>query len=333
VYKLQPGYVGNLIKSQCSGNVALCFGLATLRRFSYIGGFLTLFGLLVTALAFIIPIRDQSKTVSSPSSSIINPMSFVLMLIIFGALLVIVPDFIFLRDLFNNRSNTIFKFYYQAWLLWSVTAAFGTAVLLQNFRGVLGWIFRAGLLIVMCMALVFPALGLPEKTNDFQIPAFNEKLKLGQAAGVPGAIKVASSIWTLDGSQLFSNQYPDDAAAARWLLAAPAGVIAEAVSVDAYSDFGRMAVYSGLPTVLGWYWHEYQWRGTDEPQGTRQEDIRRLYETSSWEDAQAILTQYGIRYVCVGTLERSSYHLNESKFQRYLMPKFQQGQVTIYEVP
>jgi YYY domain-containing protein len=331
--RLQPGIVGNLINSQCSGSVALCFSLATLRRLSYIGGLLTLLGLLGTSLSFVVPIWDQPETTDDPLTSVINPMPFILMLIILGALLVIVPDFVFLRDLFNNRSNTIFKFYYQAWLLWSLAAAFGTAVLLQKLRGALGWIYRTGLVLVLCMALVFPVLGLSDKTNHFQIPAFTENLKAEQNAGVPDAIKVAASVWTLDGAQLFNNQYPDDAAAARWLLTAPGGVIAEAVSEDAYSDYGRMAVYSGQPTVLGWYWHEYQWRGTNEPQGTRQEDIHRLYETSSWEEAQAILAQYGIRYVCVGTLERNTYHLNESKFQRHLTPVFQQGQVTIYEVP
>ncbi|MCX6033691.1 MAG: DUF2298 domain-containing protein, partial [Chloroflexi bacterium] len=261
-YKLQPDFVGNLINSQCSGSVALCFGLATMRRLSYIGGLLTLLGLLGPALAFIVPIRDQQQTAGHASSSVINPMPFVLMVIILGTLLVLAPDFVFLRDLFNNRSNTIFKFYYQAWLLWSLAAAFGVAVLLQKLRGAWGWVYRTGLALVLFMALVFPVLGLPDKTNDFQIPAFIENLKAAQEAGVPDAFRVAASVWTLDGAQLFQHQYPDDAAAAHWLLTAPGGVIAEAFSKDAYSDYGRMAVYSGQPAILGWWWHEYQWRGS-----------------------------------------------------------------------
>ncbi|MCX6038423.1 MAG: hypothetical protein NTW99_11140, partial [Chloroflexi bacterium] len=141
-------------------------------------------------------------------------------------------------------------------------------------------------------------------------------------------------VWTLDGGAFFEQIYPDDMAAAAWLRTAPYGVIVEASKVEAsYTEYSRISTYSGLPTVLGWPMHEGQWRGTYEPQGTRQDDIRRLYETSSWEEAQAILLQYGIRYVCVGTLERNTYHLNESKFQRYLTPVFQQGQVAIYEVP
>ena len=69
------------------------------------------------------------------------------------------------------------------------------------------------------------------------------------------------------------------------------------------------------------------------PRASRQDDIRNLYLTSSWEEADAILTRYGIRYVYIGTLERSTYHVNESKFQAHLTQVFQQGQVVIYEVP
>jgi uncharacterized membrane protein len=123
-------------------------------------------------------------------------------------------------------------------------------------------------------------------------------------------------------------------AGAAWLRTASYGIIVEATKIDAsYTEYARISTYSGLPTILGWPMHEAQWRGTYDPQGTRLDDIRHLYETSSWEEAQAILQQYGIKYVFVGTLERSTYLLNEPKFQQHLTPAFQQGQVVIYEIP
>ena len=70
--------------------------------------------------------------------------------------------------------------------------------------------------------------------------------------------------------------------------------------------------------------------------GTRQADIETLYRTTDWQTAFTIMRKYDIRYVYIGDMERSSYHLstaNESKFQRYLKPVYQQGSVTIYEVP
>jgi uncharacterized membrane protein len=159
-------------------------------------------------------------------------------------------------------------------------------------------------------------------------------LKTARANGDPAAWQTAAQVWTLDGGAFYEVIYPDDMAAATWLRTAPYGVVVEASKVDAsYTDFSRISTYSGLPTILGWPMHEGQWRGSYELQGTRQEDIRRLYETSSWEDAQAVLTQYAVRYICVGTLERNTYRLHESKFQEHLVPVFQQGQVVIYEVP
>ena len=336
-----PDFVTSYLANQGFLSVALYFSETSLRRLSFIGGLLTLLVLLGAVLAFLLKVEGGGEKIERveafeehPSPFILQSASFILFLILLGALLVLAPEFVFLRDQFSNRMNTIFKFYYQAWMLWSLAAAFGVAVLLQDLRGAWNWIYRISLVLVLIMALVYPILGVLTKTNNFQIPAFNQNLKAARAADDPSPWQTAAQVWTLDGGVFFKQIYPDDMAAAAWLRTATYGVIVEASKVDAsYSDYSRISTYSGLPTVLGWPMHEGQWRGTYDPQGTRQDDIRGLYETSSWEQAQAILSQYGIRYVCIGTLERNTYHLNESKFQIHLTPDFQQGQVVIYEVP
>jgi len=279
-------------------------------------------------------------------------MPFVLLLVTLGSLLVIAPEFVFLRDLFVNRMNTIFKFYYQAWLMWSLVAAFGVAVLLQKLRA--GWAlaFKIGLGVVLVMALAYPVFGLSNKTNGFQLTAFSDNLKAAQAAGDPAALQTAARVWTLDGSGLFQSQYPDDAAAANWLLNAPEGVLVEAFNkTSSYTDYARMSTYSGDPTVLGWWYHEWQWRGSVDEKTSpitnltckardsydsrrmRSDDISCLYETNNWAVASEIIAQYNIRYVVIGTLERRDYRINELLFQQYLKPIFHQGQVVIYEVP
>jgi len=351
--KLQPGVVSGFLASECSGSAALCFTLTSVRRLSYIGGLLTLLVLLGVALALLVETGNRKSHSDEPGESLVgHPMPFVLMLITLGTVLVIAPEFVFLRDLFVNRMNTIFKFYYQAWLMWSLVAAFGAAVLWQKLRAGWGWVFRIGLLIVLIMALAYPVFGLPAKTDSFQLPAFARNLKTTQAAGDPAALLTAARVWTLDGSQLFQEQYPDDSAAARWLLNAPEGVIAEAFNkTSSYTDYARMSVYSGDPTVLGWWYHEWQWRGnldelvspiTDltckaqdsyDSRRMRSDDISCLYQTNSWDVASEVITQYNIRYVVIGTLERRDYHINEVLFQQHLKQVFQQGQVVIYEVP
>jgi uncharacterized membrane protein len=86
---------------------------------------------------------------------------------------------------------------------------------------------------------------------------------------------------------------------------------------------------------LGWGNHEGQWHGLSF-QGLlnqRKDDIETLYVTPDWQTTQSIIEQYNVRYVVVGNLERSSYRVNEEKFNNFLKPVFQQGNITIYEVP
>jgi uncharacterized membrane protein len=77
-----------------------------MRRLTYIGGLLTLLALFIPALAFLFKSENNSS-------------SFILLMIVLGSLLIIGPDFLYLRDNFGYRINTIFKFYYQAWIVLS----------------------------------------------------------------------------------------------------------------------------------------------------------------------------------------------------------------------
>lgn len=239
-------------------------------------------------------------------------VGFWLLLVLVAAILVLSPEFFYLLDQFGWRMNTIFKFYYQAWLLWGLAAGFGTAVLLQRVKnGIWAWIWRIVLLVVWVAGLAYPVTMLWIKTNGFS----------------------ASGGLTLDGNAYLERNYPDQAAAIQWLRAAPAGVIAEASGNSYQDDTNRMATNSGDPDVLGWIQHEYQWGRSGDQIGSRPSDLEQLYRTNNWDEAQAILQKYAIRYVVIGPVERSRYKVNEAKFQRNLVSVFQQGSVTIYEVP
>ena len=63
------------------------------------------------------------ETVADLPKAKVETKAFVLLLVLIGALLVVVPEFVYLRDQFGTRMNTIFKFYYQAWILWSLAGA------------------------------------------------------------------------------------------------------------------------------------------------------------------------------------------------------------------
>jgi uncharacterized membrane protein len=84
---------------------------------------------------------------------------------------------------------------------------------------------------------------------------------------------------------------------------------------------------------LGWPGHESQWRGGAMEMGSREADIQLLYRTTSWPEAVSILQKYGIRYIFIGLLEKSSMRVSEEKFVDNLTIVYQNDAVTIYEVP
>ncbi len=307
-YRLRPEIVLPLLQGQ-QRDAAAFLADSFKRRLDHIGSLLTLLALLIPALAFLFsnkrPADDEHPFI--PRSS-----SFILLLTALGALLILGPDFLYLQDNFGYRINTVFKFYYQAWMLLSLAAAYGTAVLLRHLRGAPNLLFNVLFLLVLLVGLTYPALAFPNKANNFRPPHG----------------------FTLDDFDRLQRENPDEAAAILWLQSAPDGVILEATG-NPYSTYGRISIYSGLPTLLGWGNHEGQWRGSDF-QGIlalRQSDIETLYTTPNWQQTQTLLEQYHVRYVIVGSLERTSYRINEAKFNNFLKPVFRQGSVVIYEVP
>ncbi len=301
------------------------------RRIRSPGGWLTLLILLAMTLGLMLKAVGEkkieenlegSRALSNRGSVLdvpqsLSPNIFVLLLILLGTLLVLGPEFLYLRDLFGWRINTIFKFYYQAWLLWAVAAAYASSILLLIPRRPWNLIYRGVLILIMMAGMTYTSLGLWTKTNAFK-----------PAMGL-----------TLDGTAYLLNQSPNEMSAIAWLSAAPAGVVAEAVG-GSYSIYGRVSTLSGQPTVLGWDFHETQWRGSSLLLGTRQNDIQRLYCTRDWNEAQQIINLYNIRYIFLGNLERSDFTpakcpggLNDVKFIRNLAVAFQQGEVTVYMVP
>ena len=100
-----------------------------------------------------------------------------------------------------------------------------------------------------------------------------------------------------------------DYEAIRWLRAEAVGspVVLEA-HLDQYHWGGRFAIYTGLPTVIGWPWHQIQQRGDNAFAVRRRAyDVREAYSTLDRRRTLEILQQYDVSYVVVGDLERVYY--------------------------
>ena len=93
-----------------------------------------------------------------------------------------------------------------------------------------------------------------------------------------------------------------------WLRnnAGPEDVIVEAVGGQ-YSTFGRVSATTGLPTLLGWPGHEYQWRGDTPEPGVREPAVEQIYTEQDWNLTTQILNRYDVAFIYLGAQEIEKY--------------------------
>jgi uncharacterized membrane protein len=99
--------------------------------------------------------------------------------------------------------------------------------------------------------------------------------------------------------------------------------------------WGRVAMLTGVPIVLGWQNHEGQWRGPtySEVVGSRPQDIDQMYNDLRWDVVQKLLARYSIDYVFFGETERNKYGAqSETKFADNLNAVCEHGSSRFYEV-
>jgi len=284
-------------------------------------------------------VSDQPSAVSpqssvlSPESSISNLQSlptsysilhtpysqFPLLLVLIGLLLTLAPEYVYLKDGFMTRMNTIFKFYFQAWILWSLAGAWQIARWLEprEARSEERFPWRAlgvGLsCLLIAVGLLYTVLAVPARAREHGAP------------------------WTLDGAAWLETSRPTEYAAIQWLNAnvegAPVIVEAPGDQYRAYVYEGRISALTGLPTVLGWAGHQRQWRGNYDEPGRREVELETLFTTLNPTEAQAILAHYNVAYIYVGSVERERYPAEGlGKFADMFPAAYEGGDVVIYAV-
>jgi uncharacterized membrane protein len=248
--------------------------------------------------------RDSKSDLSQHKPN--SDENFVILIILLGAGLALFPEFFYLRDQFSTRMNTIFKFYYQTWILWGIAASY-VFILIWHRNSLVMRFVKTVLGLVLLISLAYPTFVLRTTIKSTNLSSLN-----------------------LDGNSYREMYTPLDYEAILWLQDQPDGTIAEAVG-GSYSGYGRMATLTGKPTVLGWVGHELQWRGGATEMGTRESDIRELYETNDWKTAETILDDYSIRYIIIGSYENTAYRVNNLKFNERLPIVFKNQEIVIYE--
>jgi YYY domain-containing protein len=259
---------------------------------------LGLLGYSVPALALLVSaLLVVSLVAAGPSRVLASALALV------ALALTVLVEFVALKgDI--GRMNTVFKFYLQAWVMLALASAsfLGRHIYLafRGFRGQ-GWnvayLGLCGLLIAG--ALVYPLAGTsPRLSQRFQ----DLPLTLDGTAFMEVATYREKGV---------TFPLKDDLQAINWLLENVRGnpVMLEAPPGQLYRSWGsRISIYTGLPTVIGWDWHEKQQRwGYPGIVERRVADVRTLYDSPFPETKLALIKRYGVQYIYVGWIERLYY--------------------------
>lgn len=253
------------------------------------------------------------KKIKDKNWQIKNNDAFVVILLIVATMLIIIPEFYYVKDIYiasYHRANTVFKLVYQSFMLYALAGGY---IIIRIFLELHSRIKRSifGILITIIFASVFTY-------SDQAISSYY------------GGLKTYRGLW---GLSFMESSFPNDYAGIVWLKENVTGqpYILEAAG-DSYTDYNRVSMITGLPTVEGWLVHEWLWRGSFDEPGKRSADVQTIYETEKSQTASQLLKKYDVKYVFVGSLERQKYKVLEDKFSEFGKIIFQSGNTRIYSL-
>jgi YYY domain-containing protein len=244
---------------------------------------------------------------------------FVLFLIGTGLAITLMVELVYVEgDI--GRMNTVFKFYLQAWTLFAVSAAGALFWLVDSMRKVqspMKTLWQIFFYLLLVSAALYPILGSVAKIKD------------RMASEAPPSLDGMNYMTYATYNDLNATfDLSQDFAAIRWMQENVQGspVIVEANQVE-YHWGTRYTVYTGLPGVVGWNWHQRQQRTITPHEWvySRVEDVNTFYDTTDLDEALEFLEKYEVSYIILGQLERAKY-LPEG------IAKFEQGEGDLWQV-
>jgi YYY domain-containing protein len=222
-----------------------------------------------------------------------------------------------------GRMNTVFKFYLQIWVLWAVASA---AALPRLWEAMERWhprvrvAWRGTLWLLVGLCALYPLLATQAKVRDRFPPVApltagsgcqyldgNASPGMRPGPGLDGDAFMEYAVYCDEGRPIV---LAEDAGAIRWLQENVAGspVVLEGNSY-LYRWGSRISIHTGLPTVIGWDWHQKQQRAVlaSAVVDRRLADVRTLYGDPDIERTLELLRRYRISYIVLGQLERLYY--------------------------
>lgn len=267
--------------------------------------------------------------------SIKYPDLYGLVLVLCAIGLIFIPKFVYVRDIYEKtapRANTMFKLTYQAYIMFGIMMAyilvFFTVNRIKRCNGADSTVMCKGLLRcprlqsltgIIAILVLISTCGYLENAITHWFTGFPKR----------------NAYQTLNATNYLETAISDDAAAIRWLNDNVEGqpIILEA-SGDSYQDYdNRVSAMTGLPTVLGWYVHEWLWRNDLEEENQRKEDVQTIYTSSNADQIKSLIEKYKISYLFIGSCEYEKYgEINSELLASIGKVVFRQSETTIIEV-
>ena len=225
----------------------------------------------------------------------------------------------FVHDLFGNRMNTVFKFYYQAWIVLSIVGGYGAYAWWRHHPTLTGrpmWISRTGialLAVVAISSIYFPVAAAVTKTVD---------------SGLGPNLDSLSFLEPRDQEERDVIEDIRDIAGAE-----DGRVEAVAELGGSSTEYGRIAGSTGVPTIIGWRGHEKQWHGSDEFFADRQGDVETIYTTDDEQELRNLITKYSLTLIVVGPREISTYgNIDMTMFDTLGDRIIERGEFTVFSI-
>jgi YYY domain-containing protein len=248
-----------------------------------------------------------------------------------GFLLTIVVELVHLvGDI--GRMNVVFKLYLQAWMFLALVAGIGLAITWRDqsqWRGKHQVLFQVPLILLLTSALMFPIFATRDKVTDRMNPEAPHTLD--------GMKYMETSRYQVNGVDMDLGQ---DYRAIQWMQDNVEGspVILEAQAYEYYWG-NRYTIYTGLPGVVGWNYHQRQQRavtGSDKVQA-RVDEVNAFFTSLDEDFITSFLEKYRVQYIIVGQQERAFYPQEAlMKFPAYngvLWDEvYHEGSTVIYQV-
>lgn len=239
---------------------------------------------------------------------------FVFSLIITATLLIIIPELIYIKDIYiyeHRRANTMFKLVYQAFILYSLVSGYILIKSSSLFKSWFKFFYKIIFALIFVIHLTYPYFAIKSYYGDFK------------------------NYQGLDGLKYLEELYPDNYQAILWINQNISGqpVMLEAPG-DSYTTFNQVSSATGLPTIQGWIVHEWLWRGGYDAPAARQTDVNTIYTSDDLTEVKNLLDKYQVDYIFVGAKEYEQYEdLNPQKFENIgAKIIFQSGQTAIYQL-